>query len=195
MRPVRSDLDVPPASAPRWRVRAGAILWLAFWGLATGGGPACLGQNPVGGRGEGSPQTEAAESIFMPAERSLLMLLDRTHLLLDEGRYAEAVRCLDTILGGREDYFFKPDRDAPVHRSLKSEARRLLGSMPARGLESYELQFGAIARQGLNEAVESGNIDLVAEVARRYFHTVAGYEATYLVGTITWIRAARWSPH
>ena len=182
MRPVRSDLDVPPASAPRWRVRAGAILWLAFWGLATGGGPACLGQNPVGGRGEGSPQTEAAESIFMPAERSLLMLLDRTHLLLDEGRYAEAVRCLDTILGGREDYFFKPDRDAPVHRSLKSEARRLLGSMPARGLESYELQFGAIARQGLNEAVESGNIDLVAEVARRYFHTVAGYEATYLVG-------------
>ena len=165
-------------------MRAGAILWLALWGLATaGGGSECMGQNPAGARAGGNaPQTEAAESIFMPAERSLLMLLDRTHLLIDEGRYAEAVRCLDTILGGTEDYFFKPDRDAPVHRSLKSEARRLLGSMPSRGLESYELQYGAIARRGLNEAVESGNIDLVAEVARRYFHTVAGYEATYLVG-------------
>ncbi len=183
-RPVRSDSGALPAAASGWRVRAGAILWLALWGLATaGGGSECMGQNPTGARAGGNaPQTEAAESIFMPAERSLLMLLDRTHLLIDEGRYAEAVRCLDTILGGTEDYFFKPDRDAPVHRSLKSEARRLLGSMPSRGLESYELQYGAIARRSLNEAVESGNIDGVAEVARRYFHTVAGYEAAYLVG-------------
>ena len=144
MRPVRSDLMCRRHRA-RWRVRAGAILWLAFWGLATGGGPACLGQNPVGGRGEGSPQTEAAESIFMPAERSLLMLLDRTHLLLDEGRYAEAVRCLDTILGGREDYFFKPDRDA---RPSQPQIGGGGCSADARGALSPMSSSLAIARQG-----------------------------------------------
>ncbi len=132
--------------------------------------------------GSSSPDLAQADSVFTPAERSVVVLLDRTHLLLKEGRYAEAVQCLDRILSGNEDYFFKPDADASVHRSIKSEARRMLGSIPPSGRQSYELQFGALARSTLENAVETGSIPMVAEVARRFFHTSAGYEATYLLG-------------
>ncbi|MHB8897570.1 MAG: outer membrane protein assembly factor BamB family protein [Thermoguttaceae bacterium] len=110
------------------------------------------------------------------------MLLDRTRQLLADSRYAEAAQCLDRILGGSEDFFFRADTETSVHRSVKSEARRLLGSFPAAGRQSYELQFGALARSSLGRAVEAGDMTSVAEVARRFFHTEAGYEANFLLG-------------
>ncbi len=132
----------------------------------------------------GSSATDASQSAsaFAPPVRSMVLLLDRTRHLLGESRYAEAVQCLDRILSANEDFFFKPEATSSVHRSIKSEARRLLGTLPTSGRQSYELQFGSIARSMLDEAVETGNIPTVAEVARRFFHTEAGYEATFLLG-------------
>ena len=128
------------------------------------------------------PQISQASSAFMPAERGVILLLDRTRQLLAENRYSEAVQCLDRILSGSEDFFFKAETDSSVHRSIKTEARRLLGSIHPSGRQSYELQFGSLARSMLDEAVETGNMAAIAEVARRFFHTEAGYEATYLLG-------------
>ena len=139
----------------------------------------CAGQAPAGSSSTDLSQSGAA---FVPADRSVIILLDRTRELLEQGRYSEAVQCLDRILGRNEDFFFKPDVDSSVRRSIKSEARRLLGSIPASGRQSYELQFGSLARSMLDEAVETGDIPMVAEVVRRYFHTNAGYEATFLLG-------------
>lgn len=132
----------------------------------------------------GSSAMDASQngSVFVPPVRSVVLLLDRTRQLLAESRYAEAVQCLDRILSANEDFFFKPDATSSVHHSIKSEARRLLGSLPTSGRQSYELQFGSIARSKLDEAVEAGDIPAVAEVARRFFHTQAGYEATFLLG-------------
>lgn len=120
-------------------------------------------------------------NVFVPADRALLQLLDRARLLLRQERYAEAVRCLGAILDSSEDYFFQPG-DGPTPLSLKSEALRLLGGMPRAGSELYELQYGARARQMLNDATASRDVPMLAEVSRRFYHTRAGYEATLLLG-------------
>ena len=61
-----------------------------------------------------------------------------------------------------EDHFIKPARGGNVYRSAKTEARRALVEMPAEGRDSYELQFGAVARQTLDEAVARGDIEAIA---------------------------------
>ena len=138
-----------------------------------------VAQAPAGSSAMDATQNGSA---FVPPVRSVVLLLDRTRQLMEESRYAEAVQCLDRILSANEDFFFKPNADSSAHRSIKSEARRLLGSLPISGRQSYELQFGSIARSKLDEAVETGDIPAIAEVARRFFHTQAGYEATFLLG-------------
>jgi len=120
--------------------------------------------------------------VFVPPDRATLRLLGRARLLLQQQRYAEAVRCLGEILESPEDYFYRPDQGGPVHQSLKSEAQRVLGTMPRAAGELYELQYGARARQMLTEAVKKGDASALTDVSRRFFHTKAGNEATLLLG-------------
>ncbi len=158
----------------RYGALAAAVVMVL--GLAWGPSPALSAEAD-----RGTPDPAVGPSVFGQADRSLLQLLAKARQLLDQQRYAEAVRCLGTILDTPED-FFKPEQTGPVHRSLKSEAQELLGLMPARGRELYEIQYGARARQMLNQAAEAGDADGLAEVSRRFFHTAAGYEATFLLG-------------
>ena len=96
--------------------------------------------------------------------------------------YSDAIRCLQSVLEAADDYFFLPDAKAPTHHSLKAEARRLIGQLPPEGRRLYELQCGHKARRLLDEAVASGEAAKLAEASARYFHTQAGYEATFLLG-------------
>ena len=57
----------------------------------------------------------------------------------------------------------------------------MLGSLPQAARDSYELQYGGRAEQMLDRAIVRGDIDFVAEVQRRYFHTRAGYRAMLLL--------------
>jgi len=127
---------------------------------------------------------ESPESVFLPAQRNVVRCLAKARGLLAQQRYGEGVRYLGTILDGPEDYFFQDDRksERAVHRSLKGEALRLIGSMPRKGRELHELQYGSRARKMLDEAVLAGDSEGLAEVSRRFFHTQAGYEATLLLG-------------
>ena len=126
--------------------------------------------------------SEDEEKVLVQADRQTMQLLSKGKKLLEEQRYAEGVRFLGKILEKSEDNFFQPDENQPIFRSLKVEAQRLIGEMPAEGRETYELQYGAQARQALEKAVEAGDLTLLADVARMFFHTQAGYEATYLLG-------------
>ena len=63
-----------------------------------------------------------------------------------------------------------------------SKARRLIGQLPPEGRRLYELECGHKARRLLDEAVASGEAAKLAEASARYFHTQAGYEATFLLG-------------
>lgn len=125
---------------------------------------------------------DLSENVFLPADRHTLQELADARRLLAEGRFGEAVRFLGTILDGPEDFFFQPNKGAAVHRSLKAEAQGLIGQMPREGRELYELEYGARARRMLDEAIASGDVASLAEVSRRFFHTRAGLQATFLLG-------------
>src|SRR5205085_3315763 len=64
-----------------------------------------------------------------------------------------------------------------------AEANRLIGNMPPKGLEFYQLQYGAQGMALLDEARRKSDPQLLAEVAQKYFHTDAGAEAANLLGT------------
>ena len=121
------------------------------------------------------------DGVFLPPDRTAKRRLELAQQMLDERRYGEGVRLLGALLESSEDFFFKPNPEQPVFRSLKAEAGRLVAGLPAEGQESYELQFGARARQMLKQATSAGSLADVAEVSRRFFYTEAGQEATFLL--------------
>ncbi len=141
-------------------------------------------------------EAEEVESIFQPAQRSLRQHLTRAKQAIDEQRFGDAVSELGGLLtspelnrngeagGEPQDFFLGTGGGTGPQTSVKTEAQRLLGAMPARGRELYELQFGAEAKLLLEDAVRSGDLEKLNEVTRRYFHTRAGYDATVLLGRL-----------
>lgn len=140
-------------------------------------GPLRIQRQAGDGDGEG-----AVEGAMFAHDRASWQRLLKAQQLLEERRYAEAVRNLGGLIQSPEDFFFQPDKNAPVYRSLKTEAQRMIGQMPREGRETFELSFGAEARRQLEEAIAAGDMAAVAEVSRRFFHTQAGYTATHLLG-------------
>ena len=185
-----------------WRLAAGvALLSLAASGLAVAQKIQIQGQIQINGRkiviqpggqnqrvqgGDAENSAANLDGVFLPPDRTAKRRLDSAQEMLKQERYGEAVRYLGSLLEGAEDFFFKPDPTQQVFRSLKAEALRLLGEIPAAGRDSYELQFGARARKMLEQAVAEGDLNGVAEVSRRFFFTQAGGEATLLLGKHYW---------
>jgi len=141
---------------------------------------------PVPGRGlRADPRPEddlSLDGVFLPPDRTAKRRLESAQQMIDDGRFGEAVRLLGTLLENAEDYFFKPNAEESVYRSLKAEAGRLIAALPTEGRQSYELQFGSRARQMLKQAAQNGNLTELAEVSRQFFFTQAGQEATFLLG-------------
>jgi outer membrane protein assembly factor BamB len=131
--------------------------------------------------------------VFPPAPRELKQSLSEANKALQQQRYSDAVKMLSRLVGSEngqraiddeeaQDYFIGSRGEGGTTTSLKAEAQRLLGTMPKQGREWYELQFGAEARSMLDRAIAQGDIQRLAEVVRKFFHTTAGYEATMLLG-------------
>ena len=111
-------------------------------------------------------------------------------------QYGEAIDQLGSLLHAppvstgadqvpaQEDFFLGRAGEPHYQTSLRSQALRLLGSLPASGRELYELQFGAEARRSLEQALASSDLDGLADLSRKYFHTDAGYKATFLLGRL-----------
>lgn len=165
--------NAPQGPAPRpWQVQHGVQMRMQLQQR--------LLQRGVARQLEG--EMEPGDGYAFREDRETLTVLRKAEELREQGRFAEAVEALGRLLEGGEDHFIKPEPGKNVYRSAKTESRRRLGEMPREGRESYELQFGALARQTLDEAVARGDLEGIAEVARRFFHTRAGYEATFLIG-------------
>ncbi len=134
------------------------------------------------GSEDGGEEVSAGGNLFQPPDREDLKALSYARQLLADGRASEAIGFLQGILDGPEDFFFQPDPKSALRQSLKREAQRLIGQMSAQDRKIYELRFGAEARSLLDEACAAGDAQQLAEVSRRFFHTEAGYEATFLLG-------------
>lgn len=103
--------------------------------------------------------------------------------------WESAVTALQVILDTQEDFYVqvreKDNQGREVLRwtSVKFEAQNLLGSMPDEGLDVYEQRFGGKAMLALKQARETGDRELLAAVAHKWFHTKAGAEANDLLAT------------
>ena len=96
-------------------------------------------------------------------------------------RYGDAVEDLVKLLKASEDAFV-PDEDGTTYHGLRNEAIELIGQMPKKGRQLYEMFCGREAKAMLDEALASGDANKLAIVAARYFHTEAGYDAAFLLG-------------
>lgn len=130
-----------------------------------------------------NPTTSTRDGGLILADRQVIRVLKQAADYIEQTKFAEAVELLQKVVELPEDTFFVPDpTKKSVFRSIKAEAQRLIGSLPDKGMEVYRLQFGADASGLLKVARQEGATELFAAVGRKYFHTAAGYEATYHLG-------------
>lgn len=145
----------------------------------------CLAQFPF------QTQNNSPEEVFMLAPRALTRLLREGETAIQEGRYADGIAALSSLLLDDsetlpadirgQDYFLERRARGLYNQSVKGEAIRLLGELPADGRQTLEIQFGVTARRELEQALQSRDVSAIANVARRYVHSLAAYEAQAIV--------------
>ncbi len=109
-------------------------------------------------------------------------LLRRAEALLRDGHWKDTVEILQYLLDRPEDSLVRLPKGNWA--SVRSEANRMLGGLPAQELDNYRLRFGPVAQQLLQEAQTQGEPRLLVEVASRFFHTEAGQQAANHLGSL-----------
>jgi outer membrane protein assembly factor BamB len=118
----------------------------------------------------------------LPTDRQQERLLGRARRLVSDSAWSDAATLLDEILGADRDSFVR-SREARVGgpwSSVKTEAARLIRSLPQAGRTAYELQFRARAERLLADAIAADDSTAIVAVARRWFATPAGQRAALL---------------
>jgi len=167
------------SNSPNFAVRQYRAKLLALTTLVvlTGASVASAIQLQNGNQGTG-------ESVFIPAPREITRPIALARQAIEDGDFVQSVRLIGFVLGdvSSEDYLVAVKDNLGTYNSIIGEAQKVLGSMSSKGLEHFEIRYGFEAKKLLEEAVESGDIESLAGVTRRYFHTEAGYQATMLLG-------------
>ena len=144
---------------------------------------------PPGGNPADPSQDMFSEGVTLPTDRRTKTEISSAQDLIRDGEWTKAATVLQSLLDRKEDLFLEVQRkgrdgqETSAWTSVRAEANRLLGTMPADGLQIYELRFGNRAKALLNDAKAASNTQLIAEVALKYLHTEAGAEATNILGT------------
>jgi len=141
-------------------------------------------------------QQSAAGRLIEPP-RALMQQLRDAERAIAQRRFSEAVVTLGDLLQRQpatddddelsgQDFFIDNSepglaRGTAIQKTLFGEARRLLSSLPADGIETYELRYGPEARELLASSAVRRDWKAVEEVRRRFFHTEAGRDATALL--------------
>ena len=135
-----------------------------------------------------SSNGQVDNEVFAPPPGFLTRPLDQAKNALANEDYPTAVESLAVLLGLdsidielAEDYFL-PTKRKFATRSIRREALKLVANMPSRGRAVFELKYGIAAEKRLSEAIQTNDSTKLLDVSRKYFHTKAGYVATYLLG-------------
>ncbi|MEZ6137653.1 MAG: PQQ-binding-like beta-propeller repeat protein [Pirellulaceae bacterium] len=136
-------------------------------------------------------QQAASEDMILLAPRALMRMLREGETAIAEGRYTDAVNALGALISDDydglpedlrgQDFFVETGIQGLYQKSVKGEAIRLLSSLPAEGRKTMEIQFGATARLALDSAIQDRDFASIGEVARKFVHTDAGYDAQVLI--------------
>ena len=143
-----------------------------------------------------SQNTRQLSGRFVDPPRALEQELREAEKALEDSQYSDAVVRLGNLLALEmsdvdDDYLLDQDffldtkksriRGAPLTESFKNTVRDKIAKLPAAALETYELRYGPVAGKTLEEAAMSRDWQRVREVRRKYFHTNAGYDASWLL--------------
>lgn len=119
----------------------------------------------------------------LAVDRQTLRHLQTANELIDKKKLPEALHQLQRVLDEAEDSWIEVPGDRNSRfQSAKQQAADRIGRLPASARESYEAEYGQVARRMLEDATARGDRAALDEVVRRFFHTAAGYEAAYLLG-------------
>lgn len=156
-----------------------------------------LGNSTVGfAQGLFRPMQNIAPGRYLDVPRSLQQALREAEEAIAEERFSDAVLSLGELASGDysdtsvedlqgQDFFLRTNTAVPANRPLSNSflkrVRFLLGSLPGEAIDTYELRYGPVARKNLTEAASSRDWQKTREVRRRFFHTTAGYEASFLL--------------
>ena len=83
-----------------------------------------------------------------------------------------------------DDGFEKDSLTAPT---VLRQVREMIGNLPDAAMEIYQLRYGPLASKILQDAQPSRDWDAVEQVRREFFHTEAGYRATFLLAHREWL--------
>ncbi len=114
------------------------------------------------------------------ADRELATFLAKAQQQLENENYDNALILLDHVLGAGDEGLIRPDLDLPLYQSLRAEAERILAELPQPAREAYELRYGVVARRALEQALQTGDLEILQNVLRRYRFTQAGAEAALI---------------
>jgi outer membrane protein assembly factor BamB len=149
--------------------------------LAIGGNLPAFGQaQAIQLRVDPRNQGGQGAGVQPPTDRVLSRGMQRAQASIAAGEFSQAIRFLDEVLARGEDQFVEIG-DQGEYAGMKETARRLLRDLPPAGRQAYEVAFGAAGKRMLATAIDRGDPKLLTDVAQRYFHTPAGYEAALLL--------------
>ena len=159
------------------------LLWITPLGMATSFAQTFFRQSSQPGR-------------FIEAPRSVQQQLREAERALSQGEDTDAVVRLGDLLQRDprsfddadlvgQDFFSELDEgERPSHlvqESVLRKARAMIGDLSRAARETYELRYGPLANKLLSDAAATRDWETVGEVRRKYFHTKAGYRASYLL--------------
>jgi outer membrane protein assembly factor BamB len=123
--------------------------------------------------------------LLIQADRQTIRRLRLAKEMIGRKQYIQAVDMLQKVLDRDQDAFYYPDPEKrDVLSSIRGAAERMIAGMPKDGQDAYRLKYGGVAQTLLDDAVKDGRLDQLQTVMRRYFHSPAGYEATYRSGVL-----------
>lgn len=147
-----------------------------------------IGIDPgVPGTPEGPKDTFENSGISLPKdEKGLKKGIQAAQDYIKEEKWDIAISTLQKLVDMTEDVFIPvptkgtDGKDTVKHVSAKSEAYRLIGSLPKAGMEYYRVTYGDRAQKMLDSAKTNGDVAMLGEVIRRFTYTDAGAEAIRL---------------
>lgn len=118
------------------------------------------------------------------ADRSALRIWEMAQQKLEQDEFDDALQLLQS-LANREFDSLVPIEEQGRFESLQNLVDRAFSQLSPEARDAYELQFGIGAQKQLQDGLRDGDTEAIEEVARRFFRTRAGLEATFHLARIS----------
>ena len=123
------------------------------------------------------------ESVVFP-DRTFLRRLEQVDRLFESGRSSEAAQLLGNLLENAHVAFLQPENaeERTLRQTVSDHLIDRIRKLPKEARDSYAFQFEPIAKRLLENALATGSLDEIQQIAQKYFPTASGASAVFLVG-------------